>query len=126
MYVTALIDIGNQLTPAVPVDAVVRSEGKDYIFMISEPERETVKDENDKKNTEQTFQFKKVEVVTGVSELGYIQITLVDKIPKDAKIVTKGAFYILSKSQGLQRKNKLLVLKKMIKWIIWKKIRFSP
>ena len=96
MYVTALIDIGNQLTPAVPVDAVVRSEGKDYIFMVSE----TVKDEHHKKNTEQTFHFKKVEVVTGVSELGYVQITLVDEIPKDAKIVTKGAFYILSKSQG--------------------------
>jgi len=59
MYVTALIDIGNQLTPAVPVDAVVRSEGKDYIFMISEPERETVKDENDKKNTGTNFSFQK-------------------------------------------------------------------
>ena len=100
MYVTALIDIGNQLTPAVPVDAVVRSEGKDYLFMVSETEQETEKDEHDKKNTEQTFHFKKVEVVTGVSELGYVQITLVDEIPKDAKIVTKGAFYILSKSQG--------------------------
>ncbi len=99
MYVTALIDIGNQLTPAVPVDAVVRSEGKDYIFMVSETEQETVKDENEKKSTEQTYHFKKVEVVTGVSELGYVQIALVDEIPKDAKIVTKGAFYILSKSQ---------------------------
>lgn len=36
-----------------------------------------------------------IEVITGVSELGYIQITALDKIADDVKVVTKGAFYIL-------------------------------
>ncbi len=34
MYVTALIDVGNQSTPAVPVDAIVRSANKDYIYAV--------------------------------------------------------------------------------------------
>lgn len=100
MYVTALIDIGNQLTSAVPVDAVVRSEGKDYIFIVDETQELTTNHAGEKKDTDATMHFKKVEVVTGVSELGYVQINIVDEMPEDAKVVAKGAFYILSKSQG--------------------------
>ena len=44
--------------------------------------------------------FKMIEIITGVSELGYTQITTLEKIPDDAKVVTKGAFYILSKLKG--------------------------
>ncbi|MDQ2863840.1 MAG: efflux RND transporter periplasmic adaptor subunit, partial [Bacteroidota bacterium] len=99
MYVTALIDIGNQLTQAVPLDAVVRSEGKDYIFMVDESQKET-NNEKEKKDAQETMHFKKMEVVTGVSELGYVQVTFLEKLPEDARIVTKGAFYILSKTQA--------------------------
>ena len=88
MYVTALIDIGNRLTPAVPVEAVVRSAGKDYIFLA------------DSIPQEKHLSFKKAEVVTGVAELGYIQITATETLPADARIVTKGAFYLLSKEKG--------------------------
>jgi len=88
MYVTALIDVGNQLTTAVPVDALVRSEGKDYIYMLAAEE------------PGKHYQFKKVEVVTGVTELGYTQITPLEALPGKVQIVTKGAFYVLSKSAG--------------------------
>jgi cobalt-zinc-cadmium efflux system membrane fusion protein len=44
--------------------------------------------------------FKKVEVVTGVSELGYINITPLEKLPANTRLVTKGAFYLQSKSSG--------------------------
>ena len=94
MYVTALIDIGNEQTLAVPVDALVRSEAKDYIFVLVGTE------ETSKEDSTSHYQFKAVEVVTGISELGYTAITPVDKIPNDARIVTKGAFYVLSKSKG--------------------------
>lgn len=87
MYVTALIDIGQQETSAVPVEAIVRAEGKDYIFVQT-----GAKDEN--------VSFEKVEVATGVTELGFTQITLLEEVPAGAKIITKGAFYVLSKSQG--------------------------
>ena len=100
MYVTALIDVGNQLVSAVPVDAIVHSEGKDYIFMLDENSDKPNSDANEKKDTGETMHFKKIEVATGVSELGYVQINEVEEIPKDAKIVTKGAFYILSKMKS--------------------------
>ncbi len=87
MYVTALIDVGRQQGPAVPTDAIVRSEGKEYVFRLA-----------DARGAARRFQ--PVEVATGVSELGYTQITPVDSLAPDAVIVTKGAFYVLSKAQG--------------------------
>ncbi|GAA0564084.1 efflux RND transporter periplasmic adaptor subunit [Chitinophaga japonensis] len=105
MYVTALIDVGNQLTTAVPVDALVRSEGKDFIYMLAgleEKSAEQPKEEGEEKKDEvgKHYQFKKVEVVTGVTELGYTQITPLEELPEKAQIITKGAFYVLSKSRG--------------------------
>ncbi|MBS0424082.1 MAG: efflux RND transporter periplasmic adaptor subunit [Proteobacteria bacterium] len=105
MYVTALIDIGNQLTTAVPVDALVRSEGKDYIYMLigteeKDKEADSEKADDKKKEAGKHYQFKKVEVVTGVTELGYTQVTPVEELPQKVQIVTKGAFYVLSKSKG--------------------------
>ena len=41
MYVTALIDIGSQSTPAVPVDAIVHSANKDYIYAVDEKASDT-------------------------------------------------------------------------------------
>ena len=88
MYVTALIDVGNQQTKAVPVDALVRSEGKDYVFVV------------EAENANKAISFKKAEVVTGESELGYVQISPLDEFPSNARIVTKGAFYLLSKEKA--------------------------
>lgn len=87
MYVTALIDIGNQLTPAVPVDAIVRSEGRDYIYAVENKEGSH-------------FTFRKVEVATGVAELGYIQVTVLEELAAGAQIITRGAFYLLSKEKA--------------------------
>jgi len=103
MYVTALIDIGNQLTPAVPADAVVRSEGKDYIYLVAEEGAERHSEEKEAKpdsTHEEHIAFKKVEVVTGVAELGYVQINALEELPENVKIVTKGAFYLLSKEKA--------------------------
>lgn len=87
MYVSALIDVGSQTVSAVPLDALVQAEGKNYLFLLSE---ETTA-------PDAAFHFEKVEVVTGVSELGFVEITPLTPLPKDAKVVTKGAFYLQSK-----------------------------
>jgi len=86
MYVTALISTGSKLMLAVPVDAVIRSEGKQYIFV-------TTKHDKDGKTI-----FTKTEVTTGVTELGYIQITPLTALPANVQIATKGAFYLQSKA----------------------------
>lgn len=91
MYVTALISTGNQMMPALPIEAVVRSEGKQYIFMVA----------SDSKDIKAgTYHFVKTEVKTGVSELGYVQVTPLEDLPKNARVVIKGAFYLESKSVG--------------------------
>lgn len=117
MYVSALIKVGSETVTAVPVDAVVKSEGKEYIFIVDEDnkehetgkaeikkeaneEKEAQGDKKEEPGTEKKVAFKMVEVITGVSELGYVQITFADKVPEKAKVVTKGAFYILSKTKG--------------------------
>jgi cobalt-zinc-cadmium efflux system membrane fusion protein len=107
MYVSALINVGNQTVQAVPVDAVVNAEGKTFIFIVSGEEENTEeKGPNEKSekaigaNPEKSIRFKKVEVITGVTELGYVEITPLEEMPKDAMIVTKGAFYVLSKAAG--------------------------
>jgi cobalt-zinc-cadmium efflux system membrane fusion protein len=93
MYVTALIDVGNQQTLAVPNDALVRSEGKDYIFTVD-------KEETHGRKAGRPIAFKRAEVVTGESELGYVQITPLEDLPENTRIVKKGAFYLLSKEKA--------------------------
>ena len=89
MYVTGLINVGKQKTDAVPNDAIVSNEGKKYIFVLEkEADEEGVK----------TFHFERVEVLTGISELGYTQISLVSKIDANATIVSANAFYLASMS----------------------------
>ncbi|WPU91221.1 efflux RND transporter periplasmic adaptor subunit [Mucilaginibacter sabulilitoris] len=83
MYVSALINIGKQDVAAVPTDAVVKSGGKEYIYYL-------------KKTQGETFAFDQAEVVSGAADLGYTEVKLVTSLPKDIKIVTKGAYYILS------------------------------
>ncbi len=102
MYVSALIDVGNQTVAALPVDAVVQAEGKTYVFIVAEGgEKHEQKGEKEAgEATDQTLHFQKVEVATGVSELGYIEITPVGEMPDGARVVTKGAFYLLSKISG--------------------------
>lgn len=92
MYVTALISVGTEKSDAVPIEAVVMAGGKSYIFVVN--------DEGHGTEEEGVTHFRKVEVSTGVSELGFIQINPLEELPKDSKIVTKGAFYLQSKDAG--------------------------
>ncbi|MDR0926958.1 MAG: efflux RND transporter periplasmic adaptor subunit [Ignavibacteria bacterium] len=87
MYVSALINVGNQSVQAVPTDAIANSEGKKYIFVVASKEASAT-------------HFRKVEVLTGVTELGYIEINPLEELPEDAQIITRGAFYVMSQASG--------------------------
>ncbi len=107
MYVSALIETGKQLVSAVPKDAIVKANDKSYIFVFEGTEKEPVKrDADDKEANKNEFQekhrFKMIEVVTGVEELGYVEIKLVEELKPNTKIVTKGAFYIYSSMQSIE------------------------
>ena len=108
MNITAVISLDQSTVPAVPNEAIVTVDGQDYIFMLTDA---NVKDEhkedgkdsvkNNSKETEghkeegQTFE--RIPVAKGKSDVGYTEITLLNEIPKDAKIVVKGAFFVSAK-----------------------------
>lgn len=107
MYVSALIERGKQLVSAVPKEAIVKANDKSYIFVFEGTEKVPVKKDKDEKGANKNeFQgkhrFKMIEVVTGVEELGYVEIKLVEELKPNAKIVTKGAFYIYSSMQSIE------------------------
>lgn len=114
MYVTGLIGVGTATVNAVPVDAVIRSEDKAFIFVVNEKAQTSHNEEHkhphhgeagekhmeEDVKAEKSVHFKKIEVTTGVAELGYIQISPLEKLPVNIKVVTKGAVYLQSKSSG--------------------------
>ncbi len=107
MYVAALIETGKAMVPSVPNDALVKVIDKSYIFVLEGKDNDKVqKDAGDREaDTSQAiskYRFKMIEVVPGVKELGYVQITLTEQLPPNARIVTKGAFYIWSGMQNTE------------------------
>lgn len=105
MYVNALIDVGARNVQALPVDAVVKADGREFIFILEEGHKEEDHDEKEGHSHEdgdahehegKTFHFQRIEVKTGTSQLGFVQVSVLHKIEENAKIVLKGAYYIQS------------------------------
>lgn len=102
MYVNALIDVGANTVNALPVDAVVKAEGREFIFILEKTEAKIHDKEDGHKHDEGqkkdgvSYHFQRIEVKSGTAQLGYIQVTPVQELPADAKIVTKGAYYLQS------------------------------
>lgn len=105
MYVAANINITNQTVQALPKEAVVRNGDKYYIYIQEEHQEEApkVKEKNvtgGKEERHNEVHFKAIEVLPGTTDLGYTEVKLIEEIPADAKIVIKGAFYLLATSKG--------------------------
>jgi cobalt-zinc-cadmium efflux system membrane fusion protein len=79
MYMNADIEVKSNNAVALPEDAVVTYEGKEYIFVQLDQ-----------------MHYQLVEVTTGTSENGYIEIQNGDDL-KTKKVVTKGAYTLLMK-----------------------------
>jgi membrane fusion protein, heavy metal efflux system len=88
MYVNAFIEESDSRVTALPSEAVVNFDDRDYIFTY---ERE--KEEAGKPFTE----YRMIEVKKGISGSGYTQIMLPQDFSIDsAKVVVKGAYNLLS------------------------------
>jgi len=90
MSITANISLEKATLPAIPTGAIVSHQGQDYIFIV---------DSVDTKNG--TTLFKRVPVVKGTSDVGYSEITLLKEVPDTAKVVVKGAFFLLAKQTNI-------------------------
>ncbi|GGA73016.1 hemolysin D [Flavobacterium palustre] len=116
MYVSANINITNQTVQALPKDAIVRNGDKYYIYIQEEHQEEAPKAKEEAHNPKKDeahsehvegeeeghneVHFKAIEVVPGTTDLGYTEVKLVNELPANAKIVIKGAFYLLAAMKG--------------------------
>lgn len=87
MNITGVVSLNNTTLPAVPAEAIVDAEGKSFIFVVL----------TDKKAADKHTNFKRVEVIKGVTSMGYTAITAIAEIGKDAQIVSKGAYFVNAK-----------------------------
>ncbi|SFW26956.1 membrane fusion protein, cobalt-zinc-cadmium efflux system [Sinomicrobium oceani] len=92
MYINGKIRTGNNEVKALPEGAVIEEEGKPYIFM-AEAHEEDGKTE---------WAFKAVEVRTGIIEDGWVEIKLLEPLPKGTKIAWNNAYYLISEMKKSQ------------------------
>lgn len=96
MYVNALIDVGSNQVPALPSEAVVKADGREFIFILEEEEETHTHEEGGGEEHTHGTHFRRVEVKSGVTQLGYTAVTPLQELPADAKIVKSGAYYLQS------------------------------
>ncbi len=96
MNVTAVVSLDQTTVPAVPNEAIVRVDGQDYIFVLIETGKKDSLN-HDAKTEEKGMTFERIPIAKGTADVGYTEITLIKEIPKGAKIVVKGAFFVSAK-----------------------------
>ena len=87
MAVNAYISSGSEAADVIPEEAVVSEGGKSFIYVLSGEESH---------DGEKWFEFTPVEVVVGIRQLGFVEITPLTPVRPDQSIVIKKAFYIAS------------------------------
>lgn len=105
-YLKALIESGNSQVMALPLSAVVDFEGKKYIFVAGTGPTEAAHQHKAKETESETekagesYHFQMVEVTTGISDGGFIEVQIPEKMNVKGKIVLKGAYDLLSKMKN--------------------------
>lgn len=84
MNITGIVSLGEELLPSVPDEAIVHTDGKDYIFV----QQDSGHDHEDE------LEFVPVEIIRGTSQLGYTAITPLVELPSGAVVVLRGAFFV--------------------------------
>jgi cobalt-zinc-cadmium efflux system membrane fusion protein len=88
MYVEARIQVDRYEALALP-DAAVVSSGDDHFIYVETAPRT----------------YRQLAVRTGTSDLGYTEIVPLSELSKGTRIVTKGAYYLLSEAQSTTARN---------------------
>ena len=90
MYVKALIATRTEDVQALPVEAIIQSDAKDYIFVQTDTAQGKVN-------------FKMIPVIKGTEQEGFVAITFPANFnPANAKIVIKGAYALLSAMKNVE------------------------
>jgi cobalt-zinc-cadmium efflux system membrane fusion protein len=85
MYMNAEIDVASSLEYVIPNEAIVKNEGKEYVFIQQNPTT-----------------FKMTEVISGTSDNGLTQISILNSAnTADDIFVTKGAYTLLMQLKNM-------------------------
>jgi cobalt-zinc-cadmium efflux system membrane fusion protein len=85
MYMYAEIDVASSLEYVIPNEAIVKNEGKEYVFIQQNPTT-----------------FKMIEVISGTSDNGLTQISIPNSAnTADDIFVTKGAYTLLMQLKNM-------------------------
>lgn len=92
MYVNAQIETDSRMLPAVPTEAIVSFEDKNYIFVF---------EKNKKENGKLMTEYRMIEIQKGVTQNGFTEIKLPAEFNIEAmKVVLKGAYNLLSSKKN--------------------------
>jgi len=93
MFVNAKIEVGTTQMYAVPEEAIVRYQGKHYLFEVLG---------NRQEGTETMVDYEMLEVEKGTSEDGFVAVTLKDKSRniESMELVLKDAFTLLATAKN--------------------------
>jgi membrane fusion protein, heavy metal efflux system len=90
MYVKALIETTSESAPALPTEAIVQSEGKDYLFI----QRDTAGG---------NYSFQLIPVMRGKEQEGFVAVTLPQNFDiNHIRVVIKGAYALLSAMKNVE------------------------
>ncbi|WP_291373261.1 efflux RND transporter periplasmic adaptor subunit [Cyclobacterium sp.] len=92
MYINGKISTGDNQVKALPESAIIEEEGKPFIFMAEAHE--------DDGKTE--WAFKAIEVRTGITEDGWVEIRLLEPLPDGTQVAWNNAYYLISEMKKSQ------------------------
>ncbi len=92
MYINGKISTTTNAVKVLPEAAIIEDEGKPYIFIA----------EQHNEDGETEWAFKPVEIRTGVSDEGWVEINLLEPLPKGAKVAWNNAYYLISEMKKSQ------------------------
>lgn len=96
MYIQGRIIAKNIMTTVLPEHAIVSEEEKTYVFIKEKDDNHNEHAEHAEHAKEEKIFFKMIEVITGFTSGGYIEVKLLSPLPENTQIVGYGAYYLLA------------------------------
>ena len=86
MYINGKIQTEGQQVYALPEEAIIEEGGIPHIFMA----------ESHVEEGKMEWAFTPIEVRTGMTDEGWVEIKLLEELPKGAKVAWNNAYYLIS------------------------------
>lgn len=86
MYINGRIHTNSESVKALPEEAIVEEDGKPYIFIA----------EAQKEDGTMEWAFQPIEVRTGISDAGWVEIKFLESIPDGTMVALNNAYYLIA------------------------------